>query len=93
MWCSPLVAATIVLAGESGVATLPAPVRIDVGLVSGLAGSTANMRVFKGIPFAAALTGYRRRVDSVPCCRRGARFIWPVRRRGVVCAGRINGQN
>ena len=52
MWCSTLAVTAILLAGESGVGTLPAPVRIDAGLVSGIAGSTANMRVFKGIPFA-----------------------------------------
>ena len=56
-WFSTLVVTAIVLAGESGVATLPAPVRIDAGLVSGIAGSTANMRVFKGIPFAAPPVG------------------------------------
>ena len=56
-WFVTLVVTAIVLAGESGVATLPAPVRIDAGLVSGIAGSTANMRVFKGIPFAAPPVG------------------------------------
>lgn len=56
-WCSTLVVTAIVLTGESGVATLPAPVRIDAGLVSGIAGSTANIRVFKGIPFAAPPVG------------------------------------
>jgi hypothetical protein len=47
-WFSNLAVTAILLAGESGVATLPAPVRIDAGLVSGIAGSTANTRVFKG---------------------------------------------
>ena len=56
-WFSTLVVTAIVLAGDSGVATLPATVRIDAGLVSGIAGSTANMRVFKGIPFAAPPVG------------------------------------
>jgi carboxylesterase type B len=56
-WFSTLVVTAIVLAGESGVATLPAPVRIADGLVSGIAGSTANMRVFRGIPFAAPPVG------------------------------------
>jgi para-nitrobenzyl esterase len=54
---SLLVVTTIVLAGGPGLATLPAPVRIDAGLVSGVAGGTANMRVFKGIPFAAPPVG------------------------------------
>jgi para-nitrobenzyl esterase len=57
MWFSTLAVTVIVLAGESGVGTLPAPVRIDAGLVSGIAGSTADMRVFKGIPFAAPPVG------------------------------------
>ena len=44
-----LVVGAIVLAADPGLATLPAPVRIDAGLVSGVAGGTATMRVFKGI--------------------------------------------
>ena len=52
-----LVLTAIVLAGGPGLATLPDPVRIDAGLVSGVAGGTANMRVFKGIPFAAPPVG------------------------------------
>jgi para-nitrobenzyl esterase len=54
---SPLVVTAIVLASGPGLATLPAAVRIDAGLVSGIAGGTANMRVFKGIPFAAPPVG------------------------------------
>ena len=50
---SLLVVAAIVLAVGPGLATLPATVRIDAGLVAGVAGGTADMRVFKGIPFAA----------------------------------------
>jgi para-nitrobenzyl esterase len=42
-------------------ATLPAanqePVRIDAGLVSGTSGSTGEIRVFRGIPFAAPPVG------------------------------------
>ncbi len=33
------------------------PVRLDTGLVSGVAGKDADVRVFKGIPFAAAPVG------------------------------------
>jgi hypothetical protein len=55
-WLLTLVVTAIVLAGE-GVATLPDPVRIDAGLRSGIAGSTPNRRVFKGIPFAAPPVG------------------------------------
>ena len=54
---SLLVVAAIVLAVGPGLATLPATVRIDAGLVSGVAGGTADMRVFKGIPFAAPPVG------------------------------------
>src|SRR5436309_15186912 len=45
------------------VATLPVsasisgPVRVENGLVSGVAGSHAEVRVFKGIPFAAPPVG------------------------------------
>jgi para-nitrobenzyl esterase len=55
-WFSAVVT-TMVLLSESGVATLPGPVRIDPGFVSGVTGTTANMRVFKGIPFAAPPVG------------------------------------
>ena len=54
---SLLVVAAIVLAVGPGLATLPATVRIDAGLVAGVAGGTADMRVFKGIPFAAPPVG------------------------------------
>ena len=56
-WFPLLGVTAIVLAAGSGLATLPAPVRIDAGLVSGVAGGTADMRVFKGIPFAAPPVG------------------------------------
>src|SRR5687768_13033817 len=54
---SLLVVTAIVLAAGPGLATLPATVRIDAGLVSSVAGGTADMRVFKGIPFAAPPVG------------------------------------
>jgi len=54
---SLLIVTAIVLADGPGLATLPATVRIDAGLVSGVAGAAANMRVFKGIPFAAPPVG------------------------------------
>ena len=52
-----LVVTAIVLAAGPGLAAQPATVRIDAGLVSGVAGGTAGMRVFKGIPFAAPPVG------------------------------------
>ena len=39
------------------VAAVPDPVRTDAGLISGVAGSTPEVRVFKGIPFAAPPVG------------------------------------
>jgi para-nitrobenzyl esterase len=54
---SLLVVSAIVVAAGPGVATLPDTVRIEAGLVSGVAGGTADMRVFKGIPFAAPPVG------------------------------------
>jgi para-nitrobenzyl esterase len=50
-----LVTATI-FAGPAR-AALSDTVRINAGLVSGVTGGTANMRVFKGIPFAAPPVG------------------------------------
>ena len=45
--------------GTAGVASaaLPEPVRLDAGLVSGLPGKAAEVRVFRGIPFAAPPVG------------------------------------
>jgi para-nitrobenzyl esterase len=52
-----LAATAIVLAGGVGLRGQPTTVRIDAGLVSGVAGGTSKMRVFKGIPFAAPPVG------------------------------------
>ena len=49
-----LIATTLVL---SGAAAPRDPVRTDKGLVSGSAGSTASVRVYKGIPYAAPPVG------------------------------------
>src|ERR1700685_3577187 len=38
-------------------AALPEPVHVDSGLVSGTAGAESDVRVFKGIPYAAAPVG------------------------------------
>jgi len=50
------IAALLALAHVSLAATQE-PVRVDAGLVSGIAGSNADVRVFRGIPYAAAPTG------------------------------------
>lgn len=47
----------IVGCGSAAVAALPEPVRLDAGLVSGVAGKAPTVRVFKGIPYAAPPVG------------------------------------
>ena len=47
----------VLLAAGVGLRGQPPTVRIDAGLVSGVAGGTPKMRVFKGIPFAAPPIG------------------------------------
>jgi para-nitrobenzyl esterase len=37
--------------------TLPDPVRVEQGLVTGTAGRSAAVRVYRGVPFAAAPSG------------------------------------
>ena len=53
--------AALVLAGLLRVmpasAAIPEPVRIETGLVAGVAGSFSEVRVFKGLPFAAPPVG------------------------------------
>ena len=41
----------------SATAAIPEPVKLDAGLVSGTAGASGEVRVFKGIPFAAPPVG------------------------------------
>ena len=54
----PLLVAASVLAVTSVVpAAVSEPVKLETGAVSGVAGSTADIRVFKGIPFAAPPVG------------------------------------
>src|SRR5262245_49868600 len=48
---------SITLAAGPMWAALPDVVRIDKGLVSGVKGGTPDMRVFKGIPYAAPPVG------------------------------------
>src|SRR5580693_1412317 len=49
--------ATALFALGTASAAIDDPVRLDTGLVSGAASSTPDVRVFKGIPFAAPPTG------------------------------------
>jgi para-nitrobenzyl esterase len=55
-------------------ATIPEPVRIDNGLVAGVAGLNPDVRVFKGIPFAAPPVGELRwRPPQAPANWNGVR--------------------
>ena len=42
---------------SAAAATISDPVRVDTGLISGTSGRSPEIRVFKGIPFAAAPIG------------------------------------
>ncbi|HEV3334319.1 MAG TPA: carboxylesterase family protein [Bryobacteraceae bacterium] len=54
MHTAPLCAAVLALAsGLAASAEINDPVRLDSGSISGIAGSSPEMRIFKGIPFAA----------------------------------------
>ena len=56
----PLVAALILTATAIVPASIPDPVKLDAGLVSGVPSTSADVRVFKGIPFAAPPVGAQR---------------------------------
>src|SRR5579859_5430377 len=42
---------------STGVAAITDPVRVEQGLLAGTSGSSADMRVYRGIPFAAPPVG------------------------------------
>ena len=52
-----LVIVGLLLLVRPGIAAIPDQVRVEQGLLSGVAGASAGVRVFKGIPFAAAPVG------------------------------------
>ena len=54
---APLVAGLILAATVVAPAALPDTVKLETGLVSGVAGTSADVRLFKGIPFAAPPVG------------------------------------
>jgi para-nitrobenzyl esterase len=55
-------------------AAIPDPVKLDTGLLSGAAGTTPEVRVFKGVPFAAAPVGdLRWREPKAPARWEGTR--------------------
>src|SRR5262245_37416914 len=47
----------VLLAAVSAVAAIPEPIRVENGQVSGVAGAFPDVRVFKGVPFAAPPVG------------------------------------
>jgi len=53
----PLVFGTILAGATLLSAAISDPIRIDTGLVSGVAGKNADVRVYKGIPYAAPPVG------------------------------------
>ncbi len=52
-----IVGGYVLVVATSAGAAIPDPVRIESGLVSGTSGTSADMRVFKGLPFAAPPVG------------------------------------
>ena len=64
----------LLLLVRPGLAAIPEPVRVEQGLVSGVAGESAGVRIFKGIPFAAAPVGeFRWRAPQPPAPWAGVR--------------------
>jgi len=53
---APCVAAALVIVGGLR-AEVPESVKTDAGLLSGTSGAAPGVRVFKGVPFAAASIG------------------------------------
>jgi para-nitrobenzyl esterase len=67
-----LVAATaawLVLAPSPAAAALKEPLKLDAGLLGGSTSSSANVRVFKGIPFAAPPVGALRWAPPQPVAK------------------------
>jgi len=54
---TPITAAIFLALGGTLFAAIDEPTRLDSGLVSGKAGQESDMRIFKGIPFAAPPVG------------------------------------
>jgi para-nitrobenzyl esterase len=54
---SALIVLSVLLSALPVRAAIPEPVRVETGLVSGVPGALPDIRVFKGLPFAAAPVG------------------------------------
>ncbi len=62
-----LLTALCFLLSTSAFAAVQEPIRLDTGLLTGIAGSSSDVRVFRGIPFAAPPTGTLRwRAPQLP---------------------------
>ncbi|HET8889202.1 MAG TPA: carboxylesterase family protein [Candidatus Angelobacter sp.] len=55
--CFPAVLITLLLSSSAAFAVITDPVRVEQGLLAGTSGSSADMRVYRGIPFAAPPVG------------------------------------
>jgi para-nitrobenzyl esterase len=82
-----IAAAGVLFAANSVLAAIPAEVKVDGGTVAGISGASADVRVFKGIPFAAppvganrwrapqpvaSWTGVRSAAEFAPRCTQGS---------------------
>jgi para-nitrobenzyl esterase len=52
-----LLALAVVAFTQSGMSAVTDPVKVEQGLLAGVTGSTADVRVYRGIPFAAPPVG------------------------------------
>lgn len=78
-----LALACLLFTSSPSKASLPEPIHLDSGFITGVAGSTSDVRVFKGIPYAAPPVGELRwRAPEPPMPWDGAR---KADRFGPVC--------
>jgi para-nitrobenzyl esterase len=82
--------AVLLVSAASVYAAIDAPVKLDSGMISGIAGKDSTIRVFKGIPFAAPPSGNLRWKAPQPVAhwdgvRKGDEF-------GPICMQAANGR-